>query len=136
MTAFTLTAAKVALVESHPVSMQTSRAAVAVTKGQVVRIDATTGKWVLGDGNDSAGALYYVAGKSVAAEETLTAWRDCIIDLGKGVLDSIAFEAPLYVADTAGSISATSGDSTGTFKIGYVIPQWSGQTVNRLVRVL
>lgn len=136
MASLSITAAKVALVESHPDSLQTSRASVAISKGQPVRLDATTGKWVLGDGNDSVGANYYVAGKTVAAEETLTAWRDCVIDLGKGVLDSANFDVPVYVSDTAGELTLVSGESTGTIKLGYVIAQWSGQTVNRLLRVI
>lgn len=136
MASLTITAANVALVEHHPDSLQTSRATAAVTKGQPVRVDATTGKWVVGDGNDSAGAHYYLALKTVSAEETLTACRDCIVDLGKGTLDSASFDVAVYVADTAGELTLVSGESTGTIVFGYVVPQWSGQTVNRLLRLV
>jgi hypothetical protein len=136
MASLSITAANVALVASNPTSLQTSRASAAVTKGQPVRLDATTGKWVVGDGNDTAGYNYYIALKTVAAEETLTAARDCIIDLGKGTLDSASFDAPVYISDTAGELTLVSGESTSTIKFGYVIAQWSGQTVNRLLRIV
>lgn len=136
MASLSITAAKVALVEHHPVSLQTSKADVAITAATVLRVDATSGKWIKGDGNDSAGFKYYVALTSVDDEATLTAGRDCIIDLGRGVLDSADFGVPVYASDTAGEMTLVSGESTSTIIIGYVVPQWSGGTVNRLLRVV
>lgn len=136
MASLSIEAANVALVEHHPDSLQTSRASAAITKGTPVRMDATTGKWVIGDGNDTAGFHYYLALKSVAAEETLTACRDCIVDLGKGVLDSASFDVPVYISNTAGELTLVVGESASTIVFGYVVAQWSGQTVNRLLRLI
>ena len=136
MASLSITAANVALVEHTPMSLQTSKCDVALTAGVAVRVDATTGKWIKGDGNDSAGFKYYVTFTSADDESTLTAARDAIIDLGRGVLDSANFGVPVYVSDTAGELTLTSGESSSTIIIGYVVPQWSGGTVNRLLRVV
>ncbi len=135
MASLSITAAKVALVEHHPDSLQTSRADVAIASGVAVRFDATTGEWVKGAGADAAGKNYYVAIKSVAADETLTAVRDCIVDLGKGVLDAASFDVPVYVSNTAGELTLVVGESTNSIIVGWVVAQWSGATVNRLLRV-
>lgn len=136
MASLSITAANVALVEHTPMSLQTSKCDVAITAGTLLRVDATTGKWIKGDGNDAAGFKYYLAFTSKDDEATLTAARDAIIDLGRGVLDSASFGVPVYASDTAGEITLVSGESSSTIIIGYVVPQWSGGTVNRLLRVV
>lgn len=136
MASLSITAANVALVESTPMSLQTSKCDVAITAGVLVRLDATTGKWVKGDGNDAAGFKYYFAPTSADDEATLTCVRDAIVDLGRGVLDSANFGVPVYASDTAGEITLTAGESSSTIIIGYVVVQWSGATANRLLRIV
>jgi hypothetical protein len=136
MASLSITAANVAFVEGTPMSLQTSKCDVAITAGVLVRMDATTGKWIKGDGNDAAGFKYYLACTSADDEATLTCYRDCIVDLGRGVLDSASFGVPVYASDTAGEITLTAGESSSTIIIGYVVVQWSGATANRLLRIV
>lgn len=142
MAALTVVAADVALIEGTPMSSWTSRASEAITRGAVVRLDATTGKWALANGDDASGAgnLRWFALHDVAANETLTAVRDCLIDLGDSVFDGLNFGVPIYLSDTVstvkGLITATSGESTTTTIVGHVVPLWSGPTVQRVLKAL
>lgn len=142
MAALTVVAADVALVDGTHMSTLVSRASEAITAGAVIRPDATTGKWILADADDAGGAgvSRYFALHSVAAEETLTGVKDCLIDLGPAVLDGLSFDAPIYLSDTVstvrGLITATVGESAQATILGYVTPIWSGPTVQRILRVL
>lgn len=137
-----LTVTEVRLVDGTPLSTHTTRASEAISQGAIIRIDGATGKWVLANGDNAAGAgnNRYIASKTVAAEETLTGYRDCLVDLGKTALNGLNFDVPLYLSDTVAAVkglwTATALESTATVIVGYIVPVWSGQTVNRLVRVL
>lgn len=134
-----------ALVQFHQNSKLTLRSGVAVTAGQIIIPDPSTGEWKLAAGDDAAnaGPLRYIALKTVAAGGALTGARDCIVDLGASALDGLNFGTALYLDDedsgppvVRGILSTTSGDSTTTTIVGYVVPNFVGTTVNRLFQVL
>jgi len=118
-----------------PETQWTVPAAEAISAGNAVRFDATTGKFTKANGTDATEAnLYGIATRTVAAGEALTAVR-------RGVLDGFAisalnFGAPIYLSDTDGLLA----DSAGTVStiVGRVIPGTSttlGTAFDRLLFV-
>lgn len=93
---------KVEIVESR--IQMTLPAIEAVTAGQAVRIDTSTGKFTKANATSAAeGRVYGIAAKTVVAGESLTAIR-------KGVLDGIDLSAmdyddPIYLSNTDGALS-------------------------------
>lgn len=108
---------KVEVVESF--LQMTLPAAEAISAGQAVRLDTSTGKFTKSNGTSTGEArIYGIATKTVAAGEPLTAIR-------KGVLDgyalaSLNFDAKVFLSDTDGTLA----DAAGTVEvvIGRVIP--------------
>lgn len=118
MTAIALTTAnKVEIVES--IEQMTLPAVEAVTAGQAVRLDTSTGKFTKANGSSSGEArIYGLATKTVAAGEPVTAIR-------KGVMDGYAltaldYDAPVYLSDTDGTLADAAG--TVSVAVGRVIP--------------
>lgn len=97
---------------------------VALLAGEVVRPDATTGKWVKTAGGSAAnsGTLRYMVHRSVAAGQAVTGYKLCWMAVGLSALDGIAFGAPLYISNNAGKLTATIGESTSAVIFGYIIP--------------
>lgn len=104
-----VTADTLHIVES--IEQHTAPAGVAITAGQVVRLDATTGKWALSDADNAADVgVSYIATKTAAAGLGLTA-------LKKGVLDgydlaALAFGDLIYISNTAGALGTTAGTTS------------------------
>lgn len=118
MTAIALTTAnKVEIVESN--IQMTLPAIEAVTAGQAVRLDTSTGKFTKSNGSASGEArIYGIATKTVAAGEPVTAIR-------KGVMDGFAlsglnYDAAIYLSDTDGTLADAAG--TVSVVVGRVIP--------------
>jgi len=118
MTAIALTTAnKVEIAESF--EQMTLPAIEAVTAGQAVRLDTSTGKFTKANGSSSGEArIYGIATKTVAAGEPVTAIR-------KGVMDGFAlsaldYDAPIYLSDTDGTLADAAG--TVSVVVGRVIP--------------
>lgn len=94
-----------------PQEQHSAPAGVAITAGQVVRLDATTGKWALSDANNAADVgVSYIATRTVAAGVGLTAIK-------RGVLDgydlaALAFGDLIYLSDTAGALGTTAGTTS------------------------
>lgn len=110
MAAITITAANVSVDWDKPHEPLTLPALVAITAGQYIRPDPTTGKFDLGNATTAAEILYgYIATKSVAAGEPLTGIHYGVMNLGAS-LAALAFGAPIYVNDTDGVL----GDAAGT----------------------
>lgn len=109
-------------------------AGVAITAGQAVRIDGTTGRWVLADSGAAGTARAYgIAMRTVGAGQTVTAIRRGRI-AGYN-LDAVAYNAPVYLNPT-GAI----GDAAGTVNepLGRVIPAWTqnlGVNPDKLVEI-
>ena len=127
----TITAADVAAVRID--EQDTYPAAEAITAGQVVRLDVTTGKWALAKGTDTgeyrAGGL---ALRSVAAGITLTALRKGVIDLGDALGD-LAYDADVYLSDTDGTLATSQGSQAKI--IGQVVPVWGHTTPDKALRI-
>lgn len=130
--ALTATAA-VNVVESF--SQMTLPAAEAITAGQAVRLDTTTGKFTKANGTAAGEARFYgIALKSAAAGEALTVLRSGVMEGFN--LSAQAFDAPIYLSDTDGTL----GDAAGTVStvIGRVIPAHSqvlGSALEKLLLV-
>lgn len=118
----TITATDVALVRK--IDVIEGVASVDLAAGECVRLDGTSGKLVKAEG-DSAATLGYRLGiviKSAKADRPVTALAKGLISLGNA-LSAVAFGAPLYVSDTAGSIATSAG--TVSKIAGTVEPVWS-----------
>lgn len=97
----------------------TATAASPVTAGAPVRLDAN-GKFVSAQADTSANAnVYGVAVETVLAGFAVTAIRRGIVDYDTR-LDAVAFAAPVYLSNTAGTLSDTAG--TTSVLIGRVVP--------------
>lgn len=95
------------------------------TQGMYFRLNTTTGKLEKGNGT-SAGELGNIGGAllddvtPISMTGTIVlADSNAIIDLGDA-LDALAFDAPVFIGDTDGTLSDTAG--TVSRKYGDVIP--------------
>lgn len=128
-----VTANKVEVVES--IVQMTLPAAEAITAGQAVRLDTSSGKFTKANGSTAAEArIYGVATKTVAAGEPVTAVR-------KGVLDGYdlsakAYDLAILLSDTDGTLADSAGTVSTT--VGRVIPASSvtvGTALDKLLFV-
>lgn len=133
MALITVTAARV-----RPVLIieeATKPALVAVTRGQVVALDATTGKWRLADSTSAGqvGARRGFALRDVGIGESLTALTKGILDIGDG-LSAMNFGDSIFLNDTAGSIGTAAG--TVSSIAAFVDSVWAaGASADKLARV-
>jgi predicted RecA/RadA family phage recombinase len=127
MAAITVTPANVRIVEI--VEKITAPAAEAILAGSYVRLNTTSGKLEYGNGSSATevGKMGFIATRSVAAGEALTAMKKGILDIGEA-LASTAFDAQIFVNDTDTSL----GDAAGTTSkvVGVVWPGWATSTAN------
>lgn len=128
-----LTVTKCKLVRGGDEHQHTAPAAVAIEKGNAIRIN-TDGKFELADAS-AAGTLgdVYVALNRAAAGETVTGVKSpTLLDLGDA-LSALAYGASVYVSDTAGALN----DGAGTVSkvAGTVVPSWGDTTPGKLLRV-
>lgn len=136
MANLTITAADVAPVRVDQDGQFTGPAGAAITAGQVVRLDATSAKWVLASavtGGADIGSIKGVAVNSAnAANITITVVRKGLVDLGDA-LDGLNFDAAVYLSDTEGTLA----DSAGTVStvIGRVAPGFGATTPDKLLYV-
>ena len=127
MAAITIVAASVRIVRiDQGITAPTAEAIVA---GAYVRLNVTTGKLEYGNGTNATevGKQGYIATRSVASGETVTAMKKGILDLGEA-LASTAFDAQIFVNDTDNVL----GDAAGTVSkvVGTVFPGWATSTAN------
>jgi hypothetical protein len=136
MTVLTVTASKVGYMDSDGLLEKISApAGEAIDAGEVVRFSTTTGELVLADDGDAAGSKGpMVAVRSAnVANLTITAIRKGLIDLGPGALSGLTYDQDVYLSDTTGKMSDTTG-TTGT-TIGEVVPAHGVTGVDKLLRV-
>jgi hypothetical protein len=133
MANLTVTAAKVHVVEV--IEQDTLPASVALTAGQVVKVDAN-GKWALALATTAANAgltRRAMVTKSVDAGMPVTAIYRGVVDPG-GAIDALAYDASVFLSDTAGTLADAAG--TVSTVVGTVIPGWgSGATPDKLLRL-
>lgn len=136
MANLSITAADVALAtkggEVHEIV--TLPADEAVTEGQLVRLNTTTGKLTKGNGSSAGEAAIIGVAFTPAnvANVTISAVRKGVVDLGDA-LDGLAIGASVYASDTDGTMA----DAAGTVSkvIGVVVPAFGATTADKLLRV-
>lgn len=136
MAALTITAARVGLVKTDSEHQMTGPAGAAITAGQYVRQDATTGRFIPGAATNAGtlGTSGGIAIESASIGSPVTIARPgAWVDLGDA-LDALAFDAPVYVNDAAGSL----GDAAGTTSkiIGYVRAGFAATTADKLLELV
>lgn len=109
------TAGRIEVVQS--IIQDTQIALEAITAGEAVRIDTTTGKFTGANGSSAGEArVYGIATQAAAAGMPVTAIR-------KGVLAGFAltgaYDSALYLSDTDGALGTTAG--TTSVVVGRVI---------------
>ena len=127
-----ITATDVAAVEI--IEQFTGPASEAITAGQYVRFNTSTGKIEPGNGS-SSGERGYQAGialRSAAAGVSLTVLRKGIVDLGNALGD-LDYDAPVYLSDTDGTLATSTGSVERI--VGYVTPIWVHTTADKALRV-
>lgn len=101
------TAGRVEVIRSEPDHQRSLRCSVAVDAGQAVR-ENTSGQWALANATDAANSTAcYIALRAGAAGEFVTASRVCMLD-GLAIT-ALAYDAPIFLSDTAGTLSTTAG---------------------------
>lgn len=128
-----VTANRVRVVES--IEQMTLPAAEAITAGQAVRIDPTTGKFTLANGTTTTeNRIWGVATETKAAGMAVTAIRRGVLD-GYD-LDDQDYDDPIYLSDTDGTLADTAG--TVSTIVGRVIPTTGvtlGTAYDKLVHI-
>lgn len=103
---------------SHDDQM-TGIAAEAITAGAPIRLDTSNGRFTNANGTSAAEArIMFIAMRTVAAGEAVTGVRNCTLE--GYTLDSLAYDAAVFLADTDGRL----GDVAGTVSVivGRVVP--------------
>lgn len=132
MADLTIVSSKIAPVQV--IEQMTGPAGAALAPGDVVRLDTTTGKFVKAQGTaaPNAAAVGVVLTTAKAANQTVTVLRQGLLNVGDA-LTAAAFQASIYIGDTAGVLSDTAGTSTKV--VGTVVPAWGAAAVDKLLRV-
>lgn len=105
----------------------------AVTVGQYVRLNTTTGVIELGKGTTAAEARKGgIALHAAAAGETVTAVRKGILDVGEALV-GLSFDADVFLSDTDGTLATTQGSEL--LVVGTVVPGWASTTADKLLRL-
>ena len=105
----------------------------AITKGQYVRLNPTTGKIELGNGTTTAEAKRGgIALESVVAGQSVTAIVSGLVDVGEGLV-GLNFGVDVFLSDTDGTLA----DAAGTVSriVGRVWPAWGATTADRILKV-
>lgn len=138
MSDLSITAASVALVRGD--EMLTLPAGEAITAGQAVRLDTSTGKFTKANATSDAEARWFgVAVNGAAAGFPVTAVRRGLVDLGNA-LGGMAYDADVYLSNTDGTLAdATVGRNevqtitiTGTPTGGTFTLTYDGQTTGTI----
>jgi hypothetical protein len=105
----------------------TGPAAESVSAGQVVRLDTSTGKLTLANASSAseAGQQRGILLRSADPNETATAVEEGLVDVGDA-LSSLAYDAPVYLSDTDGTLADAAG--TVTVLAGRVVPIFGNGT--------
>ena len=106
----------------------------AVTAGQYVRRNVTTGYIEKGNGTTAAEARDGgIALNSAAAGETVEAQRAGVVDLGDA-LDALTYDDDIFLSDTDGTLADTAG--TVSKILGTVEPGFGSTTPDKLLRLV
>ena len=110
----------------------TGPAVEAITAGQWVRLDPSTGKVALGNATTLAGAAPGgMALGAAAAGQVVTVVRAGIVDIGDALSGN--YGADVYLSDTDGVLADATG--TKTKVVGRIEPGWANTTADKLLRI-
>lgn len=127
--ALTVTAADVAPVEVF--EQWTGPAAEAITAGQMVRLDTSTGKATLSNATTAAEARtrgMAITGAN-AAGVTLTVVKRGVLDIGEAMA-ALDYDAAIYLDNTDGAMGTAAGSVS--LVVGRVVPAWGYTTADKL----
>jgi hypothetical protein len=132
MANLSITAGDVAAVEV--IEQFTGPAAEAISAGQYVRYNTTSGKIELGKGTAAAEARKggIAITSANAAGVTITAVRKGTVDVGDA-LAALTYDDDVYLSDTDGTLADAHG--TVTLIVGTVVPVWGYTTADKALRV-
>lgn len=136
MALLTITAANVRIVKIQGEQVLSCPVTVAITAGQYMRLNTTSGKFELGIATSAPnlGNIGFICTRNVDAGLAVVGLKKGILDLGEA-LAGLAFGAQVFVSDTSGTL----GDAAGTSSkiVGVVIPGWatSGANADKLLLV-
>ena len=131
MTDLTITATDVAIVRAG--EQFTGPAAEAITAGQYVRFNVSSGKVELGKGTTAAEARKGgIAVASVGAGESVTFLRKGVLNLGSA-MSALTYDDDVFLSDTDGTLADVAG--TVSLIVGTVVPGWQNTTADKLLRV-
>lgn len=132
MTAIALTAAQISPVNEFEYEAWTLRAGVAITKGQAVAINTTTGLAILADASTSSdNNVRGIALNTAAIGEPVTAMVHG--SLAGFTLTGLAYDAAVYVSNTAGGLDTGAGDVS--LVVGRVKPMHDGATPSKVLYI-
>lgn len=133
MTAISITASDVRVVRRGDEHQHTAPAGEAITAGQYIRQDPSTGKFVLGNGTTNAEiGDGFIAENSAAVGDPVTGQKDpVVLDVGNA-LSGLNYGASVYVSDTDGTLADAAG--TVAFVAGKVVAGWAG-SAKKLLRL-
>jgi hypothetical protein len=131
MAALTITANKVVPVLKN--KYMTAPSGEAFVRGQYVRLDVTTGRWVLGN-SSAAGEVGFggIALSDGPVGMAVTVMLDGVLDVGDA-LSALNFGASVFLNDADGVL----GDAAGTVPtvVGKVVPGHAATTPDKLLYV-
>lgn len=132
MANLSITASRVAPV--RVIEKITAPAAEAITAGQYVRLDTTTGQLTPGNGTSAGEARRggIAVETANAAGVTITAVRKGLVDIGDA-MSAMAYDADVFLSDTDGTLATTAG--TTSLVVGTVVPAFGATTADKLLRV-
>ena len=131
MADLTLTVADVSPVEIF--EQWTGPAAEAITKGEMVRLDTSSGKVTPANASDTA--EYRTRGmalEAVAAGQSVTVVKRGVMDIGD-VLTALAYDQVLYLSANDGLIATAV--TVETKIIGRIVPSWGATTADKLLHI-
>lgn len=112
----------------------TCAAGATITAGQVVRLDATSGKLVLAQADTAANARAIGIAISDTAKtgNVTTVVRRGVLDVGNA-LDGLNYGVDVYLSNTAGVLADAAGTTPKI--VGRVIPGYGATTPDKLLYV-
>lgn len=134
MANLTIAAADVAPIRHSPIDGPSFPTLEACNAGQYVRLDASTGKWALGNATTTTevGKGGGIAIRTVPAGGSLTVIRRGLVDVGSA-LASLNYGALVYLSDTDGTLADAAG--TVSTVVGYVHPGFAESPASKLLMV-
>lgn len=133
MTAISITASDVRVVKRADEHQHTAPAGEAITAGQYIRQDPSTGKFVLGNGTTSGEVGDgFIAENNASVGDTVTGHKSpVVLDVGDA-LSGLNYGASVYLSDTDGTLADAAG--TVSTVVAKVVAGWAG-SAKKLLRL-